>query len=97
MGDNWELHTLIHYGLVMQDMMHSCTIFLILQVLHSHLRDDNILADVCDGSLLKEHPLSTVTMQFIIYFDEVEVCNPLGSYSGFQKLGLLYICNIRSP
>lgn len=27
------------------------------------------------------------TLQIIAYFDEIEVCNPLGSRSGVHKLG----------
>ena len=37
-----------------------------------------------------EHTLFSIhcnALQIIAYFDEVEVCNPLGSHSGLQKLG----------
>lgn len=29
--------------------------------------------------------------QFILYYDELEVCNPLGSKAGLQKLGMFYM------
>lgn len=51
---------------------------------------DNYLADFCDGSLFKTHPLFQQfpgALQLILYFDELEVWNPLGSHSGVQKLG----------
>ena len=61
----------------------------------SHARSDNFLEDFCDGSIFKSHPLFThhserefcLKLQFIIYFDEVEITNPLGSAKGKHKLG----------
>ncbi len=50
--------------------------------------------DFCDGSLYKEHPLFSMhkdALQIVIYYDDVEVVNPLGSYRGVHKLGNL--CN----
>ena len=55
-----------------------------IQVFQSHVRSDNYLADFCDGSLFKNHPLFRAHP---IYFDEIEVCNPLGSHAGVHKLG----------
>lgn len=54
------------------------------------MRSDDYLSDFCDGSLFKNHPLFQThpdALQLIIYFDELEVCNPLGSHSGIHKLG----------
>ena len=50
----------------------------------------------CDGSLYKTHPLFSVqptALQVMLYFDELEVCNPLGSSAKVHKLGSLLICN----
>ena len=52
------------------------------------------LKDYCDGQLYKDHPLfgnDNHALQLLIYFDEVEVANPLGSYKGHHKLGT-YLC-----
>ena len=54
------------------------------------MRSDEYLSDFCDGSLFKNHPLYQAypdALQLIVYFDELEVCNPLGSHSGIHKLG----------
>ena len=44
--------------------------------------------------LFRAHPDA---LQLIIYFDEIEVCNPLGSHAGVHKLGKvaysLYPCS----
>ena len=59
------------------------------------MRTDSYLADFCDGSFFKTHPLFQMypdALQLILYYDELEVCNPLGSHSGIHKLGNLPKC-----
>ena len=63
-----------------------------IQVLRSNTQPpgSEIVLDFCDGSFFKSHPLYSThptALQLIAYFDEVEVCNPLGSHAGVQKLG----------
>lgn len=61
------------------------------QVFCSHKRTDELLADYCDGSFVKLHPLfqsDVDALQIILYFDEVEVCDPLASHAGVNKLGM---------
>ena len=56
------------------------------------MRTDGLLGDVCDGSLFKTHPLfgqDSLALQLLIYFDEVEVVNPIGAHRGVHKLGLV--------
>ena len=56
------------------------------------MRTDGLLGDVCDGILFKTHPLfgeDPLALQLLIYFDEVEVVNPIGAHRGVHKLGLL--------
>ena len=58
----------------------------------NHGRRDEFLADFCDGSLFKNHPLfgaNPEAIQLITYYDELEVCNPLGSHRGMHKLGII--------
>lgn len=59
-----------------------------------------LLRDVCDGSYFKEHRIfkdasSEKLLALQLYFDEFEVCNPLGSKRGKHKLlaGYLTILN----
>lgn len=59
------------------------------------MQKEGFLSDFCDGSLYKNHPLfssateddETLYLQFIMYYDDVEVNNPLGSHRGKHKLG----------
>ena len=63
---------------------------ILLQVSKSHKRGDDLIGDFCDGLLFKCHPLfqhDPLALQLITYYDEVEVCNPLGSHRGTNKLG----------
>lgn len=44
--------------------------------------------------MLKSHPVfkdDPLALQLIAYYDDVEVCNPLGSHRGINKLGNLLI------
>ena len=63
-----------------------------MQVFDKHVSDSSCyLHDFRDGLLYKQHPLFGVddnALQVIIYYDEVEVANPLGSYRGQHKLGM---------
>lgn len=52
--------------------------------------NSGFLFDFKDGTLYKNHPLFSVddnALQLIIYYDDVEPANPLGSYRGHHKLG----------
>ena len=49
------------------------------------------LHDFCDGQEYHEHPLFSSdpsALQIIAYYDDIEVCNPLGSSSKKHKLGI---------
>lgn len=60
-----------------------------------HIRNDDLLGDFCDGSLYKNHSLfssaadgdGTLYLQIVMYYDDIEVNNPLGSRRGKHKLG----------
>ena len=57
----------------------------------SSQRSNATLVDFCDGSVYKNHPLfvtNPLALQIIAYFDELEVCNPLGSAAKVHKVGI---------
>ena len=54
-----------------------------IESLPQRIHNNELLEDFCDGTLFKEHPLFSCdpyALQIIAYFDELEVCNPLGSH-----------------
>ena len=58
--------------------------------------NSGFLFDIKDGTLYKDHPLFSVNdhaLQLIIYYDDVEPANPLGSYRGHHKLGKNILTN----
>lgn len=58
-----------------------------------HGSRDDILRDMCDGDMFKKHPLFSTdekAIQIIAYYDEVELCNPLGSNTKIHKLGCVF-------
>lgn len=51
---------------------------------------DGILGDYCDGECFHNNPLfqeNPCAFQIQLYYDELEVCNPLGSKAKKHKLG----------
>ena len=54
---------------------------------------EGVLYDICDGECLKGNPIfqqNTNALQIVIYHDEIDVCNPLGSHVGKHKIDLYY-------
>ena len=48
------------------------------------------MRDYCDGSQYSSHPVfseDNKALQIQLYYDEADVCNPIGSKSGVHKLG----------
>ena len=57
--------------------------------LKGHQLDCN-LGDFCDGKVYHSHPLFTLhstALQLFFYYDDLEVCNPLGSKRKIHKVG----------
>ncbi len=65
-------------------------VFKLFQIDHSHKRNDGLLGDYCDCEDCQTHPLFSVdsfALQILLFFDELEVCNPLGSRANIHKIG----------
>lgn len=68
--------------------------FKLLQAMYNcsdHMEvDPQFLSDYCDGEHFKHHPLfsqSPSSLQIILYYDELDLCNPLGSRKQKHKIG----------
>lgn len=51
------------------------------------------MEDIVDGSILKSYPLFSEkqnAFQIVLYTDEIELCNPLGSFASKNKLLIVY-------
>ena len=57
------------------------------------IRTDGKIEDFCDGALYKTHPLFSTdhsALQIIAYYDNIELCNPLGTHVKQHKLGIVF-------
>ena len=60
------------------------------QIENGHFSSDTVMSDVCDGQIFQSHPLFTAypqALQIILYYDDLEICNPLGSNVKKHKIG----------
>ena len=68
--------------------MHGC---ILIQVERGHQRcQSEVLSDFCDGSYYRSHQLFSThanALQMMLYYDDIEVRNPLGSHTKKHKLG----------
>lgn len=66
---------------------------ILAEIDHFHGSRDGILWDICDGDMFRKHPLFSTdekAIQIIAYYDEIELCNPLGSNTKVHKLGCVF-------
>ena len=64
-----------------------------LETFLSRIRNDGIIEDFCDSTTFRNHPLFSQdpkALQIIGYFDELEVCNPVGSHIKKHKVGVVF-------
>lgn len=63
-----------------------------MQVMCGHKRTDGVVGDYCDSEHFSSHDLwsnDPLALQIFLYFDELEVCNPLGASRKLHKIGKL--------
>ena len=73
---------------------------------------ETVYVDITCGSVVRSHPElgdearrkcalsggdNTIRLKLILYYDEVEICNPLGYAAGKHKLGLFYFALVDLP
>jgi len=56
------------------------------QIHHGHHATGDRMKDYCDEKSFSSHPIFSTALQVFLYFDELEVCNPLGSKTKTHKL-----------
>ena len=64
-----------------------------IQVERGHQSTDGILRDYCDRRVFAEHTLfqaHSTALQVCMYYDDLELCNPLGSKRSIHKIGIFY-------
>ena len=60
------------------------------EVCCSHHSTDGVMQDFCDANFVKTHPVFKTypdALQFILFYDDIELANPLRAKVGIHKLG----------
>ncbi len=63
-------------------------------MVRGHKRNDELIGDYCDGEACKAHPLFSQdhqALQILLFYDDLEVVNPLGSHTKVHKLGKVFV------
>ena len=50
------------------------------------------MEDFCDSKVAKSHPLfsqDSKALQILLYYDEIELCNPIGNSKTKHKIGTI--------
>ena len=58
------------------------------------LQYNDVLCDFCDAQQYSDHPLfskESTALQIVAYYDELEVCNPIGAASKVHKIGVVFM------
>ena len=66
------------------------------EIFQQHNSTDGVMRDFCDAYYMKSHPIFSSyrnALQFILFYDDIEIANPLGAKAGVHKLGA-YTTNI---
>lgn len=77
----------------LEQLLSNSRIFDMINTAPQSCHKDGFLYDIIDGSLFKSHPLFSIqpsAFQVILYTDEIEICNPLGSHASVNKLLMVY-------
>ncbi|XP_041868098.1 uncharacterized protein LOC121656927 [Melanotaenia boesemani] len=77
----------------LEQLLSNSRIFNMINTAPQNCQKDGFLYDIVDGSLFKSHPLFSAkpsALQIMLYADEIEICNPLGSHASVNKLLMFY-------
>ena len=75
---------------LIQTMITPMILLTYTQIGNHHCSKDSTMQDYCDSPGFKEHPLykeEPNALQIQLYYDDVEVVNPLGRNTKVHKLG----------
>lgn len=92
MTEKWDTYHYIPLFSSLKQLLIDDTVIEQIEQCSSRIRSDNKLSDFCDGTRFSSHELFSqdpYALQIIAYYDELEVCNPLGSHVKKHKVGIV--------
>jgi hypothetical protein len=72
-------------------------LLLLFKIESPRISTDGLIKDYCDGENYKTHPifsLKSTALQIMLYYDDWETCNVLGSRVNKHKLGTVIFLSI---
>ena len=90
-----EISDSIHYVPVLQSLsvlLQDASVLEQIDCLPERVHTDGTFEDFCDGELFRSHPIfsqDSRALQVIAFYDELELCNPLGTHVKTHKLGIV--------
>ena len=77
----------------LKQLLHDESVLEQIEQSPNRIHTDGFIEDICDGSVFHAHPLFSTqpsALQIIAYYNEVEMCNPIGSHIKKHKLGVVF-------
>uniref|UniRef100_A0A1X7V6K4 Uncharacterized protein n=1 Tax=Amphimedon queenslandica TaxID=400682 RepID=A0A1X7V6K4_AMPQE len=81
------------YDFALLESLQQLMAYLPNQILQSHQRSDDLTSDTCECATYESHPLLSVennSLEILLYYDDLEVCNPLSFRSIVHKIAIFY-------
>lgn len=75
----------------LKSLLSDPSIFEQVEKLPLRVHRNSILEDICDGELFQNHQLfskNPLALQITMFYDELELCNPLGTHVKWHKLAV---------
>ena len=90
-----EISDSFHYVPILQSLsvlLQDASVLEQIDCLPERVHTDGTSEDFCDGELFRSHPIlsqDSRALQVIAFYDELELCNPLGTHVKTHKLGIV--------
>lgn len=91
--EKWDTYQYIPLITNLRKLLNDSTVIEQIEICTERIHADGLIEDICDGTIFTDHPLFSqdpFALQIIAYYDELEICNPLGTHVKCHKLGIVF-------
>lgn len=91
--EKWDTYQYVPLLLSLKQLLSDETVLEEVYQCPQRIHTDDLIEDFCDGDRFHLHPIFSKdphALQIVAYYDELEVCNPLGSHIKRHKLGIVF-------
>lgn len=93
LSQKWDTYQYVPLLSSLKALLQDSTIMEQIEQCPHRIRKDGLIEDICDGERFQQHPIFSqdpFALQLIAYYDELEICNPLGAHVKTNKLGIFF-------